>query len=819
MPGYGQSTVAMNEPFSRSFNMKVFLFLIAGLCTALCSFGQFSIKGRIADQHQKLPFGTVRFLALDSTMVQGVVTDSLGTFVIKNVKPGEYFIAVSMIGYASFWQRIVVDDRSIFLEDIILKEVTTELDEVVVREEKQLIDQQIDRLVINLDNSITSSGNTILEVLQKSPGIVVNKQNNSIAMNGRSGVRLMINNKEMQLSPDAVIQMLDGMSATNVEKIELITAPPSSYDAGGSAGVIHIVTKKNEDLGTNGSFGLMAGARWAETFGGNFNINHRNKNFAYFLDYAILRNHNLHRMKLERRSFQVVDQAVSNYSSRENITTQHNLSAGLEWKFSERMTLNLLFTGYRRDWGLSAITTENNHIKIDSTDRTTMKVQESNIWQSVTGNVGLQARTNSKSDISFNFDYLYYHNDNPSTYDNTVFHRQQGINTFSKIDVSKTTPIQILIGKVDYRYQVSPSFAWEAGIKAVTSTLDNNVLVQRLLHDAWITDSIFTSYSNLNEQVYAAYVATRWQTGRQWQINGGLRYEYTQTTISSPTQKDLVKRKYGYLFPNVSIKKNLDTEKDFYFSYSRRITRPTYNDIAPYVFFWGVNSFSAGNTSLYPSVIDVLTGGYHVKQWIVSMQFSRARNEIVTLQPEIDSASGSLTFRSQNLRYLNTFGITGSYTLRVAHWWEVQSTLTPQYQVVCTSHLMKNKTWNMSGLNLHVVNQIKLAREFSIEISGMYQSKSSSGISEFLAFGSLNAGIQKKFKNKGTIKLSMDDILYTNNWRIKTNSSENRLHAYFDYDWHNQFIRLTYTRNIGNTKLRTLKFKSGSEEERERISN
>jgi hypothetical protein len=101
----------------------------------------------------------------------------------------------------------------------------------------------------------------------------------------------------------------------------------------------------------------------------------------------------------------------------------------------------------------------------------------------------------------------------------------------------------------------------------------------------------------------------------------------------------------------------------------------------------------------------------------------------------------------------------------------------------------------------------------------MYQSRSLSGISQFLPIGSLNAGLQKSFGKKGILRLSMDDILSTNNWKIKTKSPENNLDSYFGYNWHNQFIRLTYTRSFGNTKLRSVKLKSGSEEERRRVAN
>jgi hypothetical protein len=136
-----------------------------------------------------------------------------------------------------------------------------------------------------------------------------------------------------------------------------------------------------------------------------------------------------------------------------------------------------------------------------------------------------------------------------------------------------------------------------------------------------------------------------------------------------------------------------------------------------------------------------------------------------------------------------------------------------------TSHLADNATVYLYGLNSNLVNLLKLPKAFSFEISGLYQSSVLSGISQFLPLGSLNAGIQKSLGDRGTFRLSMDDILYTNYWRIKTNSPGNNLDSYVNYDWHNQFVRLTYTRNFGNSKLRSVKLKSGSEAERGRISN
>jgi len=801
--------------------MKTWLFILVSLGWVMCSFGQAFIKGRITNRQQNLPFATVLLLGPDSALVKEVVTDHAGEFIFENITPGHYLVSSTMVGYSKFFsKRISLMEKNIILPDIILEEAATELGEVKIRSAKPLFEQKIDKLVVNVQRSITSSGSTVLEVLQKSPGVVVDKPNNSITMNGKSGVRVMINGKLMQVPLDVVVQMLDGMSASNVEKIELITAPPAKYDAEGNAGIIHIVMKGNTGFGTKGSFGLTLGYKWAETLGGNFNLNHRNEKFAYFINYSILRNHNLHLFTLDRKSLDNgFVQTVHDGSNRENITIQQDLNAGFEWKLTNHTLLNLGFTAYRRNWDMNAYAIDNNHAAKDSTVITNLNIYESNIWQSATGAIGLQTKINSRSEISFSLDYLYYHNDNPSNYDNKLFYEQLNKNEVSKIDLKKNTPIRFLIATADYQYNSSASFTWEAGIKAVTSSLDNNVSVQRWANNVWAIDPDFTSYSSLSEQVEAAYISTKWKAGRNWQVNSGLRYEYTHTSISTPTQKDLINRKNSHLFPSFFLKKDLGMQKEIQLSYSRRITRPTYNDIAPYVFFWGPNTFSGGNTSLMPAISDAIQAGYHVKQWIISLQFSHSKHEINSYQPERDSLSNNFIYRSQNLKYLNTIGLTNSWSFHMANWWEVQTNLTAHYQIAQTSLLQNNSKVHSYGLNFNLINSLKLPKDFSIEISGMYQSKLLSGISEYLPVGSLNAGIQKKLGEKGTLRLAMDDIFNTNYWKIKTYKPQNNLDSYFKYDFHNRFIRLTYTRNFGNNKLRSVKLKSGSEEERERVKN
>ncbi len=799
--------------------MKIFVFVLALICPMILC-GQANIEGKLRDGHQSLSYATVLLLNSDSVFIKGAVSDSTGRFAFDKVAPGDYRISVSMVGYSKYLSgRIDVSDRDIALPEIVMDEIPTLLRAVAVQGGKQLFDQKVDRLIINTGSNITSAGNTILEVLQKSPGVAVNRQNNSISMNGKSGVRVMINDRMMELPTEVVVQMLDGMTASNVERIELITNPPAHYDAQGNAGIIRIVTKEDRDLGTNIAFGLTLGSKWAETLGGNLNLNHRAKRFAYFVDYSFLRNHNLHLLEMGwQSSYNGFPQTVNNNSHRENVTVRHNVDVGFEWQLSENTTINVLFSGYRNHWNLDAVTYDIGRMTSDSTIVTKMKIKESNIWQSATASVGAQRKITAQSEINLSLDYLYYTNDNPSRYDNILTYEQSGVKDFSKIALDKTTPIGFLVGRADYKFNISRFFMGEAGIKGVASALDNNVLVRQQENDTWTTDETFTSYSTLRENVYAAYLSAKWQE-RQWQVNGGLRYEHTHTRLHSPDEQDFVNRTFGYLFPSIIVRKNVDVEKDYQFSYARRITRPTYNDIAPYVFLWGPNTFSAGNTALYPAISDGITGAYHVKAWTTSLQYSHVENEITSLQPDLDAATHTLTYRSQNLKYLNTIAFVNSYSMRIASWWEVQSHLVGQYQVARTSHLQNNVTLRLYGINVNLVNRLTLPADYAIEISGMYQSRSLSGVSQFLPVGSLNIGIQKNFGEKGILRLSMDDVLYTDYWRITTHSGANNLDSFFNYDWHNQFIRVTYTRSLGNNKLRSVKLRSGSQEERNRVNN
>jgi hypothetical protein len=249
------------------------------------------IQGSVKDSlNQPVSFANVLLLnQQDSSVVSGLMATEEGTYNFTSFKPGTYIIGVSMIGYKPAYSApfIIKSSKDHFHnEPVFVEEDSHQLQDVNVVVKKPIYELKIDRMVVNVENSITSAGNTALEVLEKSPGVIVNRQNNSISISGKGGVMVMIDGKQNRMPVEAAIQMLGSMNADNVKRIEIITTPPAKYDAEGDAGIINIVMKKNESFGTNGSFTLGAGVATREKMNGSLNLNHHVDKVNFFGSYS-----------------------------------------------------------------------------------------------------------------------------------------------------------------------------------------------------------------------------------------------------------------------------------------------------------------------------------------------------------------------------------------------------------------------------------------------------------------------------------------------------------------------------------------------------
>ncbi len=798
------------------------LLILLGLALPQQLFGQSSIAGKVQDGLQK-PVAYANVLLLnrtDSSLVQGQVASETGGFVMEKVAPGQYLMAVSMIGYQTRHSSISIADKPRYEVGIIsLEEHTEVLGEALVEAQKPLYEQKIDRLVVNVQSSITAAGNSVLEVLRKSPGINVNQQNGSISMNGKSGVTVMINGKISRLPIDAVIQMLDGMSAANVEKIEFITNPPSNYDAEGTAGMINIVMVENADFGTNGNYGAIAGVNGAETLGANFNLNHRRRALSFFTDYSVLYDHNKqfwdNRLYITNPDFNSVFHSITN---RRVYTTVQNFRTGAEVTISKKTSVGALLTFYQRHFKQNALSEVNNQIATDSSRTATIAISELNRWQSFTANVNLDHSFNGKNSLRLDLDILNYHNLNPSDYHNESYYPERDLNTHQKIEISKETPILFKVANLDYTYRPKAAVKVEAGVKGALSTFKNDVKVNYTEGGLRRIDPELTVLAELEEKITAGYLSAEWNINKSTQLNAGMRYEHTSTYISTQLEKGVVDRNFGNLFPSVFFRRTLSDRAEIFLGYSRRITRPTFNDMAPFVYLLDPNTFFSGNPALKPAVTDGYNMNIRIEQATVTFNYSDSKNEIANFQPELDPITERQTLRSQNLEYQKLWSLALSVPWAVTKWWEIQGNVNAYYRDIKTNHLENNLILSLYNYNLNLNNSIKLPKQFSLEVAGYYESNMVWGVWQFKPLGALNVGVQKKLKNNGgTISLAVDDVFRTNNFTFETQIPEAKSQSFSYVDFHNQSLRLTYTRSFGNNKLKNVSIRSGSEEERKRV--
>ncbi|MCB0598412.1 MAG: outer membrane beta-barrel protein [Lewinellaceae bacterium] len=444
----------------------------------------------------------------DSSLVRGALTEPDGHFSLENVAQGRYLLSFSILGFETvFINNLTVDEGHpiIDLKTTTLRENSTLLAEVSVVAKRPFLEQKIDRLVINVENSITSAGATALDVLERSPGVVVNRQNNSIALAGKNGVIVMINGRINRMPLEAVVQMLAGMPSANIEKIELITTPPANFDAEGNAGFINIVMKQSNDAGLNGGFSFSGGIGRGSNASAGINFNYRKNKLNLYGDYSFGRQAQEQlflfdgQVLLDENTLQ-----TDTRSERDPVQRNHNARLGLDWTLSKKTVLGILISGYDNRWSMDAV--NNTTISINGTPDTLLRIvnDEINHWQHLGGNLNLQHTFRPDELLTFDLDFLTYDNENPTNY-LTSYSGTGGNFLFEERTFSgKVTPIKVSVGKLDYSKRFSDKIKMEVGMKGTSSRFDNDVTVFRIENGVPVNDPALTAEYRLEESIGAA---------------------------------------------------------------------------------------------------------------------------------------------------------------------------------------------------------------------------------------------------------------------------------------------------------------------------
>jgi hypothetical protein len=803
----------------------LFLLFIVQLISAI-TLGQSRIHGIIVDNTLKT-VANANVLLLnftDSSLVKGMISSSDGTFIFENVSKGRYIVSTTFTGFdQTYSPTITIGEASdkVDVGTISINHSASELNTVTVTGRKPLYQQLIDRTVINVENSITSSGSTALEVLMRSPGIMVDHYNNTISMNGKNGVVLMINGKPSYMPVSAIVQMLSSMPASNIEKIELITTPPANFDAEGNAGYINIVLKTNNDVGTNGSFSVMTGYGKGMITNPALNFNHRKGNVNIYGDgsYDLKKVYPAYISHYRKSTNDGMLTETFSDTRRDVFETNINARLGVDVQAGKKTIVGVLFTTYDRlykmkAWNSNTVTTEkvrDSSMRIYNTER--------NHWFNYGANANMQHTFNEKTNLTLNVNYILYRNTQPVEYDNERFDHAGAFTYSDKTRSDKTTPIHTWVGAADVTRQLSPKVSLNTGIKYTFSNFTNDISFSTLSNGSWVRDHDLSALYSLEEDYSAAYATINATIDKKTEMKIGARYEYTNSNLETETQKNIVDRHYGKLFPSVFLTRKIDDNNSINLSFTKRITRPTFNDLAPFTYYADPNTLYTGNSALQPAYANIMKLDYSKNKYFLSLTYTLENGSIQGFQPRTDSVANKQILSAQNIKNLKTLSGSLTLPLTITSWWTAQLNLMATFNQANAVIDEERVQINNVSYGINGSQRFSFTPSWSAEVSGFFQSSNVLGIFVIRPMGSLDIGLRKKLKdNKSSFNFAVTNVLNTLVFAFKADVPDHNIYA--DVQLHTFFrgYRLTYTRSFGKEKLKANRDRiTGSEEERSRV--
>jgi len=778
------------------------------------------ISGNVLDEKGgAMPFATVGLLkAKDSSLVKGAITNENGKYIFERVNQGTYIIRVNVMGYNKANSKPVIvgaDATDITIPTIKLVSSSKALKEVNITAAKPLIERKLDRTIMNVENSVLAAGNSAMEILERAPGVTIDKDDN-ISLKGKQGVTVMLDGKLTYLSSAQLATLLRSTDGNSIQSIEIITNPSAKYDASGNSGIINIKLKKNKSAGTNGSVSLSGGLGTYLKNSESLSLNHKDGNVNIFGSYSHGNRDRANDFHLDRR----VDSA-----SKTTYFTQHafmgqkpysnNYRFGIDYDMSKKNTIGFLVNGYFNG--------ENNY-----NDNNTLIGTQPNVYQSHQYTYSQMDQTYSNFALNLNdkyqidtagqelavdIDYSKFNSTNNAHYD-TYFYTPTGAQQFPPSFIRNQSPSVITINteKLDYTYPLSKTLKLEAGFKASNVKTDNDLQAQLLQGSNWVNDTTRTNRFVYNEQIVAGY----FNLGKEYKntsVQVGLRAEHTTSNgdLVSRNAPPVI-RKYLDFFPSLFVNQTFSPKHEVSFSYSRRIDRPGYDDLNPFIFYLDQYTYNQGNPFLNPQYTHSLEFTYTYNKSInFTLSYSHTSDAITEIILT-DTIAKSTHQTNINLQSQNAYGFNIYAPYTVTKWWNGTASLISYYINFKSNGLAGgNLDDGKAAFQFKTTQTFTLSKTFKAEVATNYQSPQTYGIYQLKQRYNVDAGLSKSFMEKKlNLKFSVSDVFNTNRNRISTRYQS----VNFDLDQKNEtrVARLTLTYNFGNSKIKMRQHSTNSDE-------
>ncbi len=767
------------------------------------------VKGKAIDSASTAPLGyaSIRiFSSNDNKLVNGALALDSGNFSI-DLPYGSYYAEIEFMGYKSYRTNNFFLSKEKPVHDfgsIKLIYAASTLSEVVVQAERSSMQLALDKKVFNVGKDLANAGGSASDILTNIPSVSVDPEGN-VKLRGSDNVRILIDGKPSGLVSIKGGSGLQQLQASMVERVEIITNPSARYEAEGMAGIINIVLKKDRKQGFNGTVELVTGT--PTNLGAALNFNYRHKKINFFINYGIAYRKQPYRGALYQEVYGTDTTFILKQNNNGTFTGfNNNIRGGLDYYFSEKSILTASYL-YRRSQGNRITNIRYEDYLFNTSNLTGISKRrqdedetEPNSEYSVSYKRSFAGRGH---ELIAEVKHLDYWENSDQLFTQNYF-RPNGAEDISKAILQKSLNDEFekqWLFQFDYVKPVGEEGKFETGVRSSFRNMVNDYLVTQ--QDASGNFVPLPGLDNVfayNENIHAAY-GILGNKSKKISYQAGLRAEWTDVTTILRKTDETNPRDYVNLFPSAHITFNLKNDNGIQLSYSRRVRRPFYNDLSPFVTFSDSRNFFGGNPDLDPEFSNVVEAG-HIKSFdkgtFTSAIYYRSTNGKIERIRTVDTEGNSVT-RPENLLSEKAFGLefTGGYS--PYKWWKLDVNFNFFYADIDGSNILPDYKANTYSWFARQTSRFMFPKNFDVQLRTNYEApqKTAQGRRKALYYADLSMS-KDVLKGKGTVNLNVLDVF--NSRRIRTETNGVNFYSEGNFQFRQRQINLTLSYRIRQAK-------------------
>lgn len=728
---------------------------------ALSIQAQVTIKGKAIDSASGTGIGYTSISLLtasDSTRIKTMLADPDGLIELTAVQPGKYTLFISSLAYTPRYHpvEILPYHKIVDLGEIRMVIQSSTLQSVTVSGERKAVQYRADKIVLQVaGNSLYKTATNLFDIVRKAPGITENPDG-TLLMSGRNTPVIFIDGKPVPMSVEEQQNYLNSLSPELVESVEIITNPSSRYDAQ-YKGIIDIKLKRDRSLGWLGN--ISSNYRQNDYYSSENNglVTYKTKQWVYSLRIGNVYGTTPYQYKALQH------QANTNYMAtntrRNTLLNNFNAQLGIEYAINKTQTIEISGKTYQSNRDLYSFNTL--HFT-DSTQKKTIGFTQS---------INQAEPSQQNNAININYDGRF------------GGHRLNVFGSFTKIenrqkeDIHNSdqltgnlmsywktilqNDIDLRTIQADYSSQLFKGIL-EGGAKFAFITTRNNLRYDTLNKDkSFVLDASRTNQFLYDEYISAAYISYEYK-GDDYTAKLSMRAEHAYTKANAITMNAIEKRNYLIWLPGASFSYGIDANQRINLSFTRRITRPSFDQLNPFRFYFSPLNYWVGNPYLRPAVTSLMNLSYNNRNFTVSLSLGREKDPLARY-PEYNRITNELLYLGRNLPYKNFGSIESGYGFAITKWWKTNHTAGIYYNKEQTPYFGVTYAIAIVDYTINGSQVFTLPKGFTTELSYYYKSKSGNGLYISESITSINMGLQRSWLNgKLNTKLNFYDLFNTN---------------------------------------------------------